>query len=67
MDFAGYLVDRQSQAKGTEQASPFFAAGAMFERMQRLDRWVQDPGMNQQILRSWATAAANSLLTQQPN
>jgi hypothetical protein len=37
----------------------------MFERMQRLDRWVQDPGMNQEVLRAWATTAANSLLAQQ--
>ncbi|HEY7759913.1 MAG TPA: hypothetical protein VIA64_10910 [Burkholderiales bacterium] len=65
MDFAGYLVGRQAQAKDGEQGPPFFAAGAMFERMQRLDRWVQDPGMNQEVLRAWATTAANSLLAQQ--
>jgi hypothetical protein len=67
MDFAGYLVDRQLQAKAGDQSSPFFAAGAMLERMQRLDRWVQDPGMNQQVLRAWATTAASSLLMQQQN
>jgi hypothetical protein len=67
MDFAGYLVDRQLQAKGVDQSTPFFAAGAMLERMQRLDRWVQDPGMNQQVLRAWAATAASSLLTQQQN
>ena len=67
MDFAGYLVDRQAQVNGGQQSSPFFAAGAMFERMQRLDRWVQDPGMNQQVLRAWAATAANSLLAQRQN
>lgn len=69
MDFAGYLVGRQSQAQEQEgeQSTPFFAAGAMFERMQRLDRWVQDPGMNQQVLRAWAATAASSLLAQQQN
>ncbi|HXV06839.1 MAG TPA: hypothetical protein VD791_02335 [Burkholderiales bacterium] len=67
MDFAGYLVGRQAQVRNGEESPPFFAAGAMFERMQRLDRWVQDPGMNQEVLRAWATTAANSLLAQQQN
>ena len=64
MDFAGYLVKRQSQATDAEGAA-FFAPDAMFQRMQRLDQWVEDPASNHQILRAWAGAAAGALLALQ--
>jgi hypothetical protein len=67
MDFAGYLVGRQAQVKEGTQSPPFFAVNAMFDRMQRLGEWVQEPGMNQEVLRAWANSAATSLLGQQQN
>jgi len=65
MDFAAFLLGRQTQAASAEAMPPFFAAQAMFERMQRLDRWVRDPATNHQILRAWAASAAQSLTAQQ--
>ena len=61
MDFAAFLLDRQTGSAGEVDSAPFFAAPAMFERMQRLDEWVRDPATNHQILRAWAAAAADSL------
>ena len=65
MDFAAFLLERQTQPGGgtpdSGNTAAFFAAPAMFERMQRLDQWVRDPTTNHQILRAWAASAANSL------
>jgi hypothetical protein len=65
MDFAAFLLERQTQPDAgnpdSGNVAPFFAAPAMFERMQRLDQWVRDPATNHQILRAWAASAADSL------
>lgn len=67
MDFAGFLLSRQARSGDRATPSPFFAAQAMFERMQRIEEWVRDPTTNQQILRAWAAAAAASLAALQGN
>ena len=61
MDFAGYLVDRHSAEVEHTPQTGFFTPENLFTRMQRLKEWVSDPAAENQVLRAWASAAADAL------
>ena len=61
MDFAAWRVDRvKAPAEGREPTA-YFSAERVVTRMERLSTFVTAPGVEDQVLRAWAKAAAEAL------
>ncbi len=61
MDFAGFLLARQTAEASGAKMEAYFQPEAMFQRLQPLARWVEDPAEQSQILRAWSRGAAEAL------
>lgn len=61
MDLAAWRVDRLKAPAEGRELTPYFSAELVVTRMERLSTYVTAPGVEDQVLRAWAKAAAEAL------
>jgi hypothetical protein len=61
LNFAGFLINRRDIEETGAAASEYFTAQRVNERMERLNEYIDAPGVPHQVLRAWGRSVANEL------
>lgn len=61
MDFAGFQLDRRDTPAERRVDTAFFSPANVKSRLDRVETYIRDPNIGNQVIRAWARASSDAL------